>query len=154
MLNQYTTTQNVADLLKAVIDRTKGKKAHVFKSLHEFEDAGWRAAIFEDVLAGVDGIRYEDDTFIVEGSDQEVLARIQYVLNAYLDMAMGRMSVLDANEAAAYLGISYAMFRKYLYVENADITSEKKGNMLLFKRRNLYEFDLMRRKQGRPPAIG
>lgn len=152
MLNQYTMTQNVADLLKAVIDRTKGKKAHVFDSLQEFERAGWVAAIFDGVLAGIDGIRYEDGQLIIEGSDQEKLARIQYVLNAYLDIATGRMSVLDANEAASYLGISYAMFRKYLYVENADIPSEKKGNMLLFKRRDLYEFDLTRRKQGRPPA--
>lgn len=152
---EFNGVQHVADLLKAVVDGTRGSvkaRRRVYDSLQALERGRWDAVAWRRVMEDVPALVYEGDGFKVDGSPQTILATIQYVIHVYLDAVdNSRLPMLSTQEAADYLGISYPMMKQYIYqTEGVDLPSEKRGQMLFFRRRDLFEFDKARRGRGRP----
>ena len=154
MFDPFTNTQPVADLFKAFIDKTPGTERRLaLQAVSRFETCAWHPRVMKQAVAEItpDVISITNGELTVTG--EKGLAAARHVLETYADLITGATALFSTDEAAEYLGIKPVTLRYHIY-EAGNIEGARVGNSFVFTRRQLWEFERRRRKQGRPSKVG
>ncbi len=160
MLEDVTTTQQMADMLKTVVlesdDVDNTLRLDVLRTIARFEQFGWHHRVMAQAFDEVGSNLSVTDSGIVATMDAAAtLNKINEVVVRYIELygydQTNQQKLYTMQTAADYLGISRSMMETYV-IRRGEIEGERIGRAWVFTQATLDAFKQRKRPRGRPSS--